>query len=99
MRNFLRNYALGLLLFTLFVLSLIGQWLTHDGTAKEFLNAVFENEQSEFLQLLCAVVFPIWLIFRNSPQSRDGNDRMQADLLEIKMTQQDILQRIRGKTD
>lgn len=49
-----------------------------------FLSATFENWQSEFLQLLTFVVAAKIFIFRDSPQSRDGDDKMQSDLDAIK---------------
>jgi hypothetical protein len=49
-----------------------------------FMSATLENWQSEFLQLFTFVVLATYLIHRNSPQSRDGNDEMQADIKAIK---------------
>jgi hypothetical protein len=43
----------------------------------------FENWQSEFLQLLAFVVFTSFLIFKGSPESRDGQDEMVAALERI----------------
>jgi hypothetical protein len=40
-----------------------------------FGEATFENWQSEFLQLLAFVVFTSFLIFKGSPESRDGQTR------------------------
>jgi hypothetical protein len=45
-----------------------------------FGEATFENWQSEFLQLLAFVVFTSFLIFKASPESRDGQDEMIAAL-------------------
>ena len=57
-------------------------------TSAEFLTAflasVFENWQSEFLQLLSFVVLATYFIHRGSPQSRDGADEMSADIKAIK---------------
>ncbi len=55
----------------------VGSYLTY------FLGRVFENAQSEFLQLLSFVVLSCYLIHRNSPQSRDGDDEMQAKIDRI----------------
>jgi hypothetical protein len=49
-----------------------------------FLAAVFENWQSEFLQLLSFVVLAAYLIHRGSPQSRDSEDEIAADLRAIR---------------
>jgi hypothetical protein len=51
-----------------------------DGYIWEFAAATFENWQSEFLQLLCMVVFTAFLIHRGSAESKDSNDRMEAKL-------------------
>jgi len=55
-----------------------------DGYIWEFFAATFENWQSEFLQLLAMVVLTSFLIHRGSAESRDGNDRMEAKLDELK---------------
>lgn len=49
-----------------------------------FLSSVFENWQSEFLQLATMVILTAYLIHRHSPQSRDSSDEMQADIKAIK---------------
>jgi hypothetical protein len=48
---------------------------------------IFENAQSEFLQLASFVLLSAWLVHRGSPQSKDGSERMEAML-------QDALQRL-----
>ncbi len=57
-------------------------------TSAEFLNSflasVFENWQSEFLQLVTFVILATYFIHRGSPQSRDGDDEMAADIKAIK---------------
>jgi hypothetical protein len=78
--RFLRNYGLSIVLVALFGLALAAQWLTHDGTTREFANAVMENWQSEFLQLVTFVVLASFLIHRGSPQSKDGGDAMRRRL-------------------
>jgi membrane protein implicated in regulation of membrane protease activity len=80
MRHKLHDYGLGFFLLAMFLLSWLGQWLTHAGTTSDFWNATFENWQSEFLQLFAMVVATAYLIFRNSPQSRDGSDRVEEAL-------------------
>lgn len=49
----------------------------------EFMAATFENWQSEFLQLFTFVILSTYLIHKNSPQSRDGDDEMKAMLQRI----------------
>lgn len=49
-----------------------------------FLSSVFENWQSEFLQLASFVILATYFIHRGSPQSRDGSDEMSADIKAIK---------------
>lgn len=80
----LRDRALGLILCALWLVSWWLQYLTHDGSIGDFINATMENWQSEFLQTGVFVVLATYMIYRGSPQSRDGADAMQADLTEIK---------------
>ncbi len=49
-----------------------------------FLSSVLENWQSEFLQLLTFVVLATYFIHRGSPQSRDGDDEISADIKAIR---------------
>jgi hypothetical protein len=49
-----------------------------------FLASTFDNWQSEFLQLLSFVVLATYLIHRGSPQSRDTEDEMAADIKAIR---------------
>lgn len=49
----------------------------------EFMNATFENWQSEFLQLFTFVILSTYLIHKNSPQSRDSDDETKKILLDI----------------
>lgn len=46
----------------------------------EFMRDMFENWQSEFLQLLVQVVFLSFLVFVGSSQSREGQDRIEAKI-------------------
>lgn len=82
----MKRIGLSLALGALFLVSLGLQALTHDGTATEFWNAVMENWQSEFLQLLTFVVLSKYLIHEGSPQSKDGMDSVQNDIKDIKAT-------------
>ena len=48
-----------------------------------FLQATMENWQSEFLQLLTFVILTGFLIWRGSPESRDGQDEMMEAIKRI----------------
>jgi hypothetical protein len=54
-----------------------------DGYAWHWLEATFENWQSEFLQLFTMVVLTTFLIHRHSHESRDSQDQMQEQIEEI----------------
>ena len=49
-----------------------------------FLASMFENWQSEFLQLASFVILATHLIHRGSPQSRDTEDEMTDDIKAIR---------------
>lgn len=49
-----------------------------------FLASVFENWQSEFLQILAFVILTTYFIHRHSHESPDDNDEMAADIKAIK---------------
>lgn len=49
-----------------------------------FLASMFENWQSEFLQLMSFVILATYFIHRGSPQSRDGADEMAEDIKAIR---------------
>ena len=48
-----------------------------------FVQATTENWQSEFLQLLTFVVLTGFLLWRGSPESRDGQDEMMDAIRRI----------------
>lgn len=48
-----------------------------------FGESTFENWQSEFLQLFAFVTLTTFLIFRGSPESKDGDEEMKAALDRI----------------
>jgi len=54
-----------------------------DGYVWSWSRTTFENWQSEFLQLFAFVMLSAWLIHRGSPQSKDGDDEMRAQLARI----------------
>jgi hypothetical protein len=49
-----------------------------------FLASMFENWQSEFLQLASFVILATYMIHRGSPQSRDTDDEMAEDIKAIR---------------
>jgi hypothetical protein len=48
-----------------------------------WMQATFENWQSEFLQLFAMVVLTAFLIHRSSSESRDGDEEMKIAILRI----------------
>jgi len=67
----------------LFGVSFAIQWWTHDGDTMKFLNAVAENWQSEFLQLIWQVLGLKWFLCWGSPASRDSDDEMMQLVKQI----------------
>jgi Domain of unknown function (DUF6766) len=63
-------------------------WFGSGGYLWTWGQATFENWQSEFLQLLTFVTLTTFLIHRNSPESRDGDDEMKAQLERIEREMQ-----------
>jgi hypothetical protein len=61
----------------------VAQWLGSSGYVWEWASATMENWQSEFLQLLAFVVLTSFLIHRGSPESKDGDERMEEQLDRI----------------
>jgi hypothetical protein len=54
-----------------------------EGYAWPWLQATFENWQSEFLQLFAFVVLTTFLIHRKSPESRDDQEKMANQIEQI----------------
>ena len=48
-----------------------------------FIQATMENWQSEFLQLLTFVILTSFLIWKGSPESREGQDEMMEAIRRI----------------
>ena len=57
-----------------------------------WLQATFENWQSEFLQLFTFVVLTAILIHRKSHESRDDQDKMEHEVQQILKTVQELQQ-------
>jgi hypothetical protein len=90
MRRFLRDNGLSVALFSLFLISLVGQALTgwraqaeelrlHELpaigflpylTSGHFISAVFENWESEFLQMAAYVLLTIFLFQKGASESK-----------------------------
>ncbi len=101
MPRWLRDNALSIVLFGLFVVFLLGQavtgWRTYDAEQREhhertvgfgtylstghFVEATFENWESEFLQMAAYVVLTIWLVQKGSSESKPlgGDPEKDAD--------------------
>jgi hypothetical protein len=48
-------------------------------TSSDFAEAVFENWESEFLQMGCYVLFTVWLVQRGSSESKDPDGDEEVD--------------------
>jgi hypothetical protein len=92
MKRLFHDYGLSITLFALFLLFWAGQ--TYAGyveyvqgdTVSYFwvwMGDTLENWESELLQLGLMVVLTTYLIHKDSPQSRDGSDKMQQTLDRI----------------
>jgi hypothetical protein len=99
----LRDYALGWVLLSLFVVFWVGQTVVgwqefvaeqagHGSEAQVFgesgyvwnwARTTLENWQSEMLQLFAMVVLTSFLIFRGSPESKDGDEEMKQALARV----------------
>jgi hypothetical protein len=99
MKYFWKNNSLSIVLFTVFLLCLIGQAMTgyqvnneelieHDNspvsmatylTSGHFGEAVFENWESEFLQMAAYVVLTVFLYQKGSAESKDPDAKEVVD--------------------
>jgi hypothetical protein len=98
-----RDYALGWVLLSLFVIFWIGQTVVgwqefaaeqaalgepaivfgDGGYVWNWARTTLENWQSEMLQLFAMVVLTSFLIFRGSPESKDGDEEMKQALARL----------------
>ncbi len=109
MKRLWQNYSLSITLFTLFFLSWAAQAIFQVGIEGEtwaaFFAEMFANWQSEFLQLVFQVVLPVFLLHRNSPVSRDGDDEIKRIVTAIQLkvdaltTDQDSIATIRKEVE
>src|SRR3954470_5211647 len=99
MWRFLRDNGLSVALFSLFLVSIIGQALTgwrahadelrlHDWppigfgaylTSGHFISAVFENWESEFLQMAAYVLLTAFLVQKGSSESKKPGEDNPED--------------------
>ena len=61
----------------------VAHWFGGDGYVWAWGFATFQNWQSEFLQLLTFVVLTAYFVHRGSHESKDSDERMQAQLDRI----------------
>lgn len=83
MTRWIKDRMLGWVLIAAFFACWGGQKYFHTGSSDEFWKDTFENWQSEFLQLGSFVILATYLKWKGSPQSRDGDDEMRAQLDRI----------------
>ena len=101
--RFSRDYALGWVLLSLFVVFWIGQTVVgwqefvgeqtalgqtpqvfgDGGYVWNWARTTLENWQSEMLQLFAMVVLTSFLLFRGSPESKDGDEEMKQSLARL----------------
>jgi hypothetical protein len=104
MRKFFSNNGLTVVLLALFLISIVGQWLTgwayhneelarHGGEAigpiaflgdPQFLATVFENWESEFLQMSAFVMLTAILVQKGAAESKKPDDGARDDDLGAK---------------
>jgi hypothetical protein len=66
-------------------------WTGSDGYLWSWAQATFENWQSEFLQLFAMVALTSFLIFKGSPESRDGDDEIREKLTRVEQQLREII--------
>ena len=95
-REFGLSLVLMLLFFATWVGQGIAEWQTYTDTQREhgqpveagdfvaeFGQSTLENWQSEFLQLFAFVVLSALYIHKNSAESKDGDEKLEASLRRI----------------
>lgn len=80
----MQRWGAAYILLILFTGSLLGQWLTHSGPTGDFWNAVFENWESEWLQLLVQAIALLALKHVLFKADADDMEQLQNDVKEIK---------------
>jgi hypothetical protein len=99
MKRFFRNNGLSIVFLLLFIISLVGQWLTgfkeynkeqsekgqptvslaEYSSSGHFIQATFENWESEFLQMALFVVLTISLRQKGSSESKKMDEEEEVD--------------------
>src|SRR6187401_843824 len=99
MRKFFRNNGLSIVFLLLFILAMIGQWLTgfevynkelkdenqspvslwSYSSSGHFIQATFENWESEFLQMALFVILTISLRQKGSSESKKCEGEEEVD--------------------
>lgn len=64
--------------------------LGNDGFIWHWLQSTLENWQAEFLQLFIIVVLTSHFVHKGSPQSKDGQERMQQTLERLELQVRDL---------
>lgn len=91
----LKDYGLSVVLGALWV----GNWIAYGVSLmfrpegfdwQSFWEGTFENNASEFLQLLSFVVLTSFLIHRGSHESKDSSDRLESKVDDILSRLDDI---------
>src|SRR5688500_9766309 len=98
-RNYSLSLVLGGLFVTAWILQSLTGWVEFqseqrahgevaalwgaDGYVWRWARATFENWESEFLQLLAFVVLTSWLTHRGSPESKDSDETLRAQLTRL----------------
>lgn len=98
-RDYSLSIAVGILFLASFVLHAVFGWwqyaadqanqgaeatlLGWDGYLVYFGEWTFQNWQSEFLEVLVLIILTSFLVHKGSPESKDGDEQMQAALDRI----------------
>jgi hypothetical protein len=113
LRDYSLGVVLAVLFFVSWILQSVTGWVefvaeqqAHGETAQLFgpsgyfwgwMQATFENWQSEFLQLFTMVLLTAFLIHKGSSESKDSSDEMMLELTQIRRELIDLKQG-RGKS-
>lgn len=94
----LRDYSLGIVLASLWLLCWAGQWFLEvvmDSNSPDAAPVVawaahtLENDQSEFLQLFSFVVLTTYFIYKGSHESKDSEERLERKIDRMLIVQGD----------
>jgi hypothetical protein len=98
-RDYSLSIAVGTLFVASFILHAVFGWLQYAADQSDqgaqptllgshgylvyFAEWTFQNWQSEFLEVLLLIVLTTYLVHKGSPESKDGDEQMQAALERI----------------